>query len=289
MTTNERSLRVFLCHASSDKPVVQKLYKRLLKDGIDAWLDKEKLIPGQNWQIEIPKAVKNSDVVIVCLSSQSVNKEGFVQKEIKFALDAADEKPEGTIFLIPARLENCNVPDRISQYHWVDIFTNDGYERLLKALQIRANTLNVAVKPIINNTGFEVQQATYPTESPNQIEKEVELPQKSQPKVEANIESEKVIEKDSISRVEKLENLKITKKQPKKRKVSLIVFSTLSIAFFSLFFLLPITIISGFFTYHLDTLTIANYFSVGFYLTAVVVTNIYKKSKEIKNSINSAR
>jgi hypothetical protein len=137
----KRFLKVFLCHASGDKPEVQKLYSRLISDGIDAWLDKEKLIPGQNWQVEIPKVVKNSDVVIVCLSSQSVNKEGFVQKEIKIALDTADEKPEGTIFIIPARLENCNVPERISQFHWFDLFSNNGYEWLLKALQIRADNV----------------------------------------------------------------------------------------------------------------------------------------------------
>ena len=148
MTKNtNRSLKVFLCHASSDKPEVWKLYSRLVNDGVDAWLDKEKLIPGQNWQIEIPKAVRNSDVVIVCLSSKSISKEGFVQKEIKIALDAADEKPEGTIFIIPARLEECNIPERISQFHWVDLYSENGYEWLLKALSLRASTIDLSFKP----------------------------------------------------------------------------------------------------------------------------------------------
>lgn len=141
----KRILRVFLCHASGDKAAVYKLYERLTQDGIDAWLDQEKLLPGQNWQIEIPKAVRNSDVVIVCLSGNSVNKEGYVQKEIKFALDFADEKPDGTIFIIPARLESCNVPDRLSQYHWVDLFADSGYEKLLKALQIRAGDVGATI------------------------------------------------------------------------------------------------------------------------------------------------
>lgn len=140
---SSRLLKVFLCHASDDKPIVQNLYSRLVKDGVDAWLDKEKLIPGQNWKIEIPKAVKSSDIVIVCVSTKSVNKEGFFQKEIAVALDIADEKPEGTIYIIPARLENCNVPERISQFHWVDLFESNGYEWLIKALEIRAKTLGV--------------------------------------------------------------------------------------------------------------------------------------------------
>ena len=86
---SNRSLKVFLCHASDDKPKVRDFYSRLTNDGIDAWLDKEKLLPGQNWKIEIPKAVIDSDVVIVCLSAHSLNKEGFVQKEIKLALDSS--------------------------------------------------------------------------------------------------------------------------------------------------------------------------------------------------------
>ena len=147
MKNDKRPLRAFLCHASGDKPAVIKLYDRLVKDGVDAWLDKEKLIPGQNWQIEIPNAVRNSDAVIVCLSSHSINKEGFVQKEIKIALDAADEKPEGVIFIIPARLENCSLPERISQYQCVDLFTDNGYEWLLKALHSRANTVGAEIKP----------------------------------------------------------------------------------------------------------------------------------------------
>ena len=34
------------------------LYSRLTKDGVDAWFDKEKLLPGQDWELEIRKAVR---------------------------------------------------------------------------------------------------------------------------------------------------------------------------------------------------------------------------------------
>ena len=75
--TESRKLRVFLCHASQDKPVVRELYQRLLAEGwIDPWLDEEKLLPGQDWGMEIEKAVENTDVVVVFLSDNSVTKEG---------------------------------------------------------------------------------------------------------------------------------------------------------------------------------------------------------------------
>jgi hypothetical protein len=70
-------------------------------------------------------------VIIVCLSETSVNKAGFVQKEIRFALDVADEQPEGRIYIIPLRLKECDVPERLKKWHWIDLFRKRGYERLL--------------------------------------------------------------------------------------------------------------------------------------------------------------
>lgn len=138
----ENRLRVFLCHSNGDKPVVRKLYQHLKQDGFAPWLDEEDLIPGQDWREEIPAAVRACNVVVVCLSKGSTTKEGYVQKEIKVALDVAQEKPEGTIFIIPARLEeDVNVPERLSQWHWVNLFQDSGYDKLIFALNTRANAL----------------------------------------------------------------------------------------------------------------------------------------------------
>ena len=143
----KRLLKAFLCHASGDKPPVHDLYKRLTAEGVDAWLDKERLLPGQDWRLEIPKAVREADVVVICLSKKSITKEGYVQKEIKFALDIAEEKPEGTIFLIPARLEDCIVPERLSRWHWVDLYEDDGFIKLLRSLKLRADAVGATVEP----------------------------------------------------------------------------------------------------------------------------------------------
>jgi len=135
------SLRVFLCHSSNDKPAVRNLYKKLFDEGIDAWLDEEKLLPGYKWDDDIKKAVQESDVVIICLSKSSITKEGYVQKEIRLALDKALEKPDGAIFIIPARLEDCDVPEKLKGWQWVNLFEESGYERLVKALEERAEDI----------------------------------------------------------------------------------------------------------------------------------------------------
>jgi outer membrane protein assembly factor BamD (BamD/ComL family) len=146
-TESQHPLKVFLCHASGDKPQVRVLYKRLVAEGVDAWLDQEKLLPGQDWRVEIPRAVKEADVVVICLSNKSITKEGYVQKEIKFALDIAEEKLEGSIFLIPARLEDCPVPDQMSRWQWVDLFEENGFIRLLRSLKLRADKVGAVIQP----------------------------------------------------------------------------------------------------------------------------------------------
>ena len=144
-----RPLRVFLCHASQDKPAVRKLYRYLKQHGIQPWLDQEDLLPGENWEVEIPRALNNSDVILVCLSKNSINKEGYVQKEIVFALDKALEKPDGTIFIIPAKLEECEVPKRLNRFQWVDLFRSDSNKRLLLGLNKRALDLGSDISPVI--------------------------------------------------------------------------------------------------------------------------------------------
>lgn len=135
-------LSVFLSHASDDKPAIRQLYQRLIEKGFDVWLDEKKLIPGQVWNIEIQKAVQNSDAIIICLTRHSITKEGYVQKEIRAAIDKAKEKPEGTIFLIPARLEECEIPFRLKKYQYVDLYAPDGFSKLVQALQIRTEDLH---------------------------------------------------------------------------------------------------------------------------------------------------
>jgi hypothetical protein len=144
-TQPARRLKVFLCHSSTDKARVREIYHRLRASGLQPWLDEEELIPGQDWREEIPKAVRGADVVIVCLSRNSVSKTGYVQKEIKHALDVADEQPEGAIFIIPVKLEECEVPNRLSQWQWANVHQEDGYERLLRALKTRADVLGIQI------------------------------------------------------------------------------------------------------------------------------------------------
>jgi Tfp pilus assembly protein PilF len=139
--SSQRPLKVFLCYSSGDKAKVRELYRRLNEDGFQPWMDEKELIPGHEFRSRIEDTVRTSDAVVVCISAESVAKESFVNREIRIALDVAEEKPEGTIFVIPARLEAVEIPRSLRKFEWADLFAEGGYERLVEALKVRASTI----------------------------------------------------------------------------------------------------------------------------------------------------
>jgi TIR domain len=136
-----RKLRVFLSHASEDKPKVREIKQALLSHKVEPWLDSDELKPGVPWNDAIWEAMENSDIILLCFSRTSVNKKGFVQRELRMALDLANEQPLDTIFLIPARLDECKVSIRLGHLQWVNLFEENGIEKLIKILEERAENL----------------------------------------------------------------------------------------------------------------------------------------------------
>ena len=140
-----QNLRIFLLHASEDKNHVRQLDQRLIADGFESWLDERSLLPGQSWELETTNAINASDLVFICLSQNAVNKKGYIQKEIRYALDVAKEQPEGVTFIIPVMLEECIIPVSLQHLHCARLFEKEGYQRLIKALQSRASELGFSI------------------------------------------------------------------------------------------------------------------------------------------------
>ncbi len=141
----------FLCYAKENSIAVREFRERLKAENwIDPWFDEEDILPGQRWEESVIQAVHNSHAVMIFLSSIAVRKEGFFQKELKLSLDAAAEKPDGTIFIIPIRLDVCEVPERLLPYQYVDYFGDEAqrdhvYSSLIAALKIRARSLRIKI------------------------------------------------------------------------------------------------------------------------------------------------
>ena len=138
MSESKRLLQVFLCYAHHDKEAVHKLYARLVEHGIHVWFDAENLQPGQNWQHEIRKAILQSHIVLVCLSQEFNKQHGYRHEELKIALEKA-RLIDDTIFIIPVRLEKCDMPESLGHLHRVDLFKAGGYKKLISALEKMKN------------------------------------------------------------------------------------------------------------------------------------------------------
>lgn len=136
---SETAKMFFLSYASDDRPRVEPVWMRLVRDfpGVKFWLDVRELLPGQDWDLEIQKAKDQAIGMILFLSKTSLQKESYVQREFKWAVRRMEEMPEGHTFLFPVRLERCELPYQMKQWQACDLYADDGYLKLKKALLAR--------------------------------------------------------------------------------------------------------------------------------------------------------
>lgn len=127
--------RIFLIYAKEDREKVEALYNHLDQSGFKPWIDSKDILPGQDWRSSIKKAIEESDIALACLSKNVVNKKGFVQAELKLALDLLDERAEGFSPVIPVRLEDTEVPERLRGLQWVDLYKDGSMQKLQQAIK----------------------------------------------------------------------------------------------------------------------------------------------------------
>jgi hypothetical protein len=130
--------RVFIAYAVEDVRCALDLYSALESRGYEPWMDRRKLLPGQNWIRRIEDAISNSDFFIACFSKNSARKRGGFQAEIRYALDCARRVPLDDVFMIPVRLDDCRVPRAIArETQYVDLFPDfhGGFNRILDIIE----------------------------------------------------------------------------------------------------------------------------------------------------------
>ena len=70
------------------------------------------------------------------MPSQKFNEQpGYRHEELKLALEKANLLAESEIFIIPVRLEKCDMPESLFHLHRVDLFEPTGFKKLLRALK----------------------------------------------------------------------------------------------------------------------------------------------------------
>lgn len=98
--------RPFISYAKEDGETAERLHDDLRRLGAEPWLDHHALRGGEHWKQVIREALRSSTHVLALISARSVSKTGFVQNELRQALELLDSVPPDKIFIIPIRLDD---------------------------------------------------------------------------------------------------------------------------------------------------------------------------------------
>lgn len=127
---------VFIAYVEEDSEQALRLYRDLRDAGLHPWMDKRNLLPGQLWVRAVERAIQRADFFVALFSARALRKRGQFQSELRFALQCARKRPLEESFVIPARLEPCQVPLLIAgECQWVDLFPDwvRGVDRIVEA------------------------------------------------------------------------------------------------------------------------------------------------------------
>lgn len=137
-------LTLFISYAKEDRDQALAYYEKFENEGVLPWMDVKKLLPGQNWEAEIDRALSIANLVVLLLSPRSVSKRGFVQREANYAIARLKYKLPSDIYVIPLLLEFCDVPDFIgSKLQYVDLSAPNSWELVRASLQVASEQQSI--------------------------------------------------------------------------------------------------------------------------------------------------
>jgi len=140
--------QIFISYARSDKVAVKNIYDKLASlNSIKPWLDEKEILGGEKWDTVIRRAIRDSQLFLLCLSRNSIQRRGVLQREVKIALDVLEEKLETDIFLIPTWIETGpvpqdDIPDNLANIEWVNLSEPPGWEKLIRSIEAQLKKLD---------------------------------------------------------------------------------------------------------------------------------------------------
>jgi chemotaxis protein histidine kinase CheA len=131
--------QVFISYSRRDDAAMRRVVAFLRKQGVNVWVDNEKLVPGTPiWEEEIEKAIHSASAVVVVLSPDS-KRSVWVRREISLA-----ERYQKRLFpVMVAGDEDSSITLRLITSQYVDIRENEetGLNALSTALSFYLDEL----------------------------------------------------------------------------------------------------------------------------------------------------
>lgn len=137
---------VFISYMRDDQSIVDRLCEELRSRGVEIWLDRTSIRPGERWKDAIREAISQGSYFIACFSNAYTSKDtSYMNEELTLAIEALRLKAFGREWFIPVLLSECEVPARsigggetLMDFQWVDLYTDfqDGLRRLMLVLNV---------------------------------------------------------------------------------------------------------------------------------------------------------
>lgn len=151
--------KVFISYAREDFEFAEEIYGYLEVNNFIPWMDKKRLMIGDRWENQIMTELKIADFIILLLSKTSVAKRGFVQREFKYALKYAEEKLNSDIFILPIKLDDCQVPEELAIFNWAEFNPVETQKEILLSLNHQRNKIiNSLPKDLVNLNNYTEQE-----------------------------------------------------------------------------------------------------------------------------------
>ncbi|HEY6340097.1 MAG TPA: toll/interleukin-1 receptor domain-containing protein [Bryobacteraceae bacterium] len=131
-TSPQEQGMVFVSYVSEDFTSVSRLAADLQARGITVWLDKNNILPGENWREAIRTAIHRGAAFIACFSSNYANRDKtYMNEELQLAIEEMRQMSMGQKWFIPVLVTASAVPDyeitptqRFSHIHHVRLYEN---------------------------------------------------------------------------------------------------------------------------------------------------------------------
>lgn len=133
---------IFISYASPDRERVDPIVDRLEHSGLNVWMDHRCIRAGQNWNLEIRRALGKAAIVVVFMSELSVDRRGYAQREIKIALEQAEEKLTSDIYIIPVLIDSLSeFPESVRHLHMVKAWESGSIEKIIESISQQISQL----------------------------------------------------------------------------------------------------------------------------------------------------
>jgi hypothetical protein len=140
---------IFLSYASPDRDAVMGFHASLQAAGYNVWMDRFRLKGGQAWDVEVKRAMRKATIIVVFLSSHSVDRRGYAQREVKIALEQLKDRLVDDIYLIPVMLEpGLAVPDQLADIQAVGLDGQDAGTALKDAIDEQLSRLGAKIAQV---------------------------------------------------------------------------------------------------------------------------------------------